>query len=381
MTASNRRKRVVIAAGLVAFAAAGALLLWWWLRSPVHLRPEGRFDGDSSQLAHTVVVPTLDTPLPEGKSALWCSSFQIAWDRLRDDVAGGPFQVSGAEVVAERLNRAKGAQDDLEEADYFADAGLVRDGILEGIRRGMRKKFPDVPAPALPDGDPETVAVAYAYLRAAVDFEAPYAVSDEPLVFRDGAGREHEVRAFGALGRGGGLKAKEQIDVLHTSTAEGQWELRDFVLDLSKNSRPYQLLVARMTRKETLEATLADLQAKIDKPPKDEWTRQFSLVDTLLVPFVTFRLKHNFRELEGGDRRIHGSRLGGNYVGVAFQEIDFSLDPMGARVTSSARIEVKAAPRDFHLNRPFLIVMRKRGSTRPFFVAWIEHDELMLPPE
>jgi hypothetical protein len=379
MLASGRWKRVAFTSGLVAVLVAGAVI-WWWLRPPAYRPLEAAFDGDSSQLAHTVVVPTLDTPLPEGKSAVWCSSFQIAWDRLRDDVAGGPFSISGAEDVAERLERARGAADDLEASSYFADAGLMKDGIVERIRRGMKTKFPDAPAADLPEGAPETVAVAYAYLRAAVDFEKPYDVSEEPLVFRDGAGDKHKVRAFGALGFGN-KPSKKQIDVLHTAHAPQRWALTDFVLDLSKTSRPYQLLLARIQRKDTLEATLADLRDKLAVPPKEERQREFGSLDTLLVPFLSFRLSHDFQELEGESRRIRGSRLDGLHVGVARQTIDFRLDPMGARVASSAPIEVKGDPRQFYFDRPFLIVMRKRGSTRPFFVAWIEHAELMLRPE
>jgi hypothetical protein len=335
MSTAGRWKRVTFVLVLIAVLAGGSLLLWRLLR-PAYRPLDAAFDGDSSELAHTVVVPTLDTPLPEDKSVIWCSSFQIAWDRLCDG-AGGPIQVSGAEEVAGRLNRAKGAEEDLEAASYFADAGLTKDGIADRLRRGMKEKFPDAPAPALPEGDPDAVAVAYAYLRAAVDFETPYAVSDEPLLFRDGAGRKHKVRAFGVR-EFQRTDSKRQVAVLHTAHSPKAWE---FVLDLSKNTRPYQLLIARTPRKESLAATLADLQRKLDAPPQDEHDREFGTLDTLLVPFVSFRLRHRFSELEGDSRHIRGSRLDGLYLSAARQVIDFRLDPMGARVTSSAELHAK----------------------------------------
>src|SRR5262245_55263782 len=102
MSTAGRWKWVTFGLVLAAVLAGGSLLLWRLLWPP-YRPPDFAFDGDSSELSHTVVVPTLDTPLPKNKSVIWCSSFQIAWDRLCED-AGGPFQITGAEEAVERLN-------------------------------------------------------------------------------------------------------------------------------------------------------------------------------------------------------------------------------------------------------------------------------------
>ena len=62
------------------------------------------FDGRSDRLSRTVILPTLDSPIPKGKSAIWCASFQMAWNKLKSEVAKGPIQVSGGEETANRLN-------------------------------------------------------------------------------------------------------------------------------------------------------------------------------------------------------------------------------------------------------------------------------------
>ena len=64
-------------------------------------------DVDSKSLKQTAVVATLDCPLPEHKNAIWCSTFQMAWDKLKQDIIGEPIQVLGAEELADRLNRAQ----------------------------------------------------------------------------------------------------------------------------------------------------------------------------------------------------------------------------------------------------------------------------------
>ena len=40
--------------------------------------PAVAFDGDSQDLHQSVVVPTLDTPVAEGKNVVWCGTLQLA---------------------------------------------------------------------------------------------------------------------------------------------------------------------------------------------------------------------------------------------------------------------------------------------------------------
>ncbi|MBM4029581.1 MAG: hypothetical protein FJ280_29910 [Planctomycetes bacterium] len=59
---------------------------------------------DSRSLQHTAVVATLGCPLPEHKNAIWCSTFQMAWDRFKQDIIHEPIRVPGAENLS-RLRR------------------------------------------------------------------------------------------------------------------------------------------------------------------------------------------------------------------------------------------------------------------------------------
>src|SRR5262245_19739377 len=88
------------------------------------------FAGPSTDLNDTVIVPTLDTPIPRNKSAIWCGSFQLAWDRLRQDLVGEPIRIAGAEAVADRLNKGTLPADNIVEENYSAKSGLVRDGVV-----------------------------------------------------------------------------------------------------------------------------------------------------------------------------------------------------------------------------------------------------------
>ena len=70
---------------------------------------------DSNSLEQTAVVATLNCPLPEHKNAIWCATFQMAWDRLKQDVIGEPIQLPGAEELANRLNGTQFPDGNIEE--------------------------------------------------------------------------------------------------------------------------------------------------------------------------------------------------------------------------------------------------------------------------
>jgi len=106
---------------------------------------------DSRSLKRTAVVATLDCPLPERKNAIWCSTFQMAWDKFKSDVIGEPIEVVGAEDLTNRLNRTAFPTTDIEPQSYYANAGLVKNGIIEQIQKDMAQRFPSEPVPAFGD--------------------------------------------------------------------------------------------------------------------------------------------------------------------------------------------------------------------------------------
>jgi len=120
---------------------------------------------DSKDLKQTVVVATLDCPLPEHKNAIWCSTFQMAWDKLKQDVIGEPVQIPAVQELADRLNRLQFPGESIEEKSYYAVAGFAKNGIIKQIQKEMKRRFPSEPVPTfdsryrtLPDA-----IVAYAF--------------------------------------------------------------------------------------------------------------------------------------------------------------------------------------------------------------------------
>ena len=62
---------------------------------------------------------------------------------------------------------------------------------------------------------------------------------------------------------------------------------------------------------------------------------------------------------------------------TALQTIRFRLDKSGADLESEAQLMALPVPSHYRFDRPFLVLMRKRGAARPFFAMWVDNAELM----
>lgn len=335
------------------------------------------YDGTSADLQKTIIVPTLDTPFSEGKNIIWCSSFQLAWNALRDDVIGEPVQVTDAGDIANRLNTAKQSSSDLLEESYYASAGFVEKGIIEEIQSEMAKRFPDVPKPTFGTVGPDWI-IAYGYLEAYVKFTIPFLENKHKFVFKDSQGKEDAVTSFGIWD---GFSAKyrkvmEQVDVLYSlQDPEDQRVMFEFAVDLCKYTEPYQIVAACIEPKETLAETLTYLQEKIADVSSHRSGNKLGSTDMLIVPNMFWKVKHRFQELEG--RPLANKGYEGMPINEASQMILFRLDRTGAILKSESKIAVLAAPRYFIFDRPFLIYIKKRDAVHPFFVMWVDNAELL----
>jgi hypothetical protein len=340
------------------------------------------YDGNSADLEHTVILPTLDTPMPKGKNVIWCSSFQLAWNELKDDVIGGPVKLINAEEIANRLNLAKQSRADIPDQSCYAAAGFVKDGILEKIRTEMAKRFPSEPQPDFNDVSPIDVIIAYSYLAANVRFRIPYFENDKEFIFRDSQGNQTPTTSFGIRPEDDYAyqKLRKQVEVLYSSyyPDPDTVALMEYAIDLCKDTKPNQIILARIEPKETLGQTLEYLNDKITGFATEEFLRQFGINDVILAPNIFWRISHHFKELEG--KYLANKGYESLYIRLALQMIQFRLDRSGAELKSEAKLYAAPEPRHFVFDRPFLIYMKKRGAKHPFFVMWIDNAELLSKP-
>ncbi len=396
---AGKRRWPLLLMVLVLAGVAALVLARKFRRGRPYQPPPIAYEGDSTGLEHTVIVPTLDTPMPPGKNVIWCSSFQVAWNHLKDDVIKAPVRVANAEEIADRLNRAPQSEADLPEGSYYATAGFVSDGIVETIQEEMAGRFPSAAKPTFEGLLPDAI-VAYAYLTAGVKFTIPFFDSDEPLMFQDSTGAEVTVSSFGIRPEDHDAyrRLREQAKVLYVRHHESREQYEkateerghvpppaEFAIDPCKDSSPNQIVLARIEPKASLAETLVDLQEKIGEYVSEGSFDRLIVSDVLLIPNSHWKIDHHFAELEGADKLLLNPGFELYWIERARQAIDFKLDRSGAELISETKVMAEAMPRYFLFDRPFLIYLKKRGAEHPFFVMWVDNAELLCkcqpPPE
>jgi prepilin-type processing-associated H-X9-DG protein len=348
---------------------------------------------NSKDLKQTSIVATLDSPMMEHKNVIWCSTFQIAWDNFKNKIIGEPIQLNDVDDLDDRLNNNEYSTENLEPDSFYAAAGFVKDGIIEQVQEEMSNRFPSEPVPVF-DRRYRTLplaSAAYAFLSVNAGFKYPFYTNNRKFTFQDSNGIQTDVTSFrdrAEVSNPNTKNVREQVEVL--CYEYGQQDSSDiFAVDLCKYTDPYQVVLARLPRSETLSETLSKVQKKISEFKTDsnyDVLCKLRPIDSLIVPDVLYKLTHHFKELEGKRLANPKWRALDYFIFEAMQMVDFSLNRTGVILKSEARIGAGGGappprieqPRHFYFDRPFLIYVKKRGPDySPFFVMWVDNAELL----
>lgn len=351
-----------------------------WISSSELRNQKESFSGNSSDLKNTVIVPALNSPVQAGKNNIWCNSFQLAWNEMKDNVIKEPILIKDAQDICLRLNSARQNKTDLLPESYYAAGGKVSDGIIEKIQTDMSRRFPSKQIPMFDSND---ALIAYAYLETYIKFTRPFLQCDQPFVFTDSLGKQISVKSFGTWDSFAYQRELlcQQVDVLYCKIENNS--MTEFAVDLCKDTNPYQIVLAAIKSQDSLESSYNHLQTKIEtfRTQEDHDTlAELQYEDELQVPDIFWKIDHSFNELIG--KPLMNMNVQGMPITAAMQMIHFRLDRSGATLKSEAYIQAASQvvfPRKFVFDKPFLLYLKKRDAAQPFFVMWVDNAELLTP--
>jgi hypothetical protein len=332
--------------------------------------PEVRADN----LKGTDILPHTGGSLQPGRNYVYCATFQIAWDEIRDRVLGDRVQLQGSPPLATQLNQRRFRRSDLADASYLSMAGLVRDGIVREIALAMNRKFPGVfrglEAPS------NASIVSYAYLEKMLPFATAFDRLAEPLVYR-GGGRPTPVKSFGVNPfvdtPGRNEMIKEQVTVLDYAGVD------DFVIRLETTSD--EITLAKVRPQDSLEKTIETVRRRATRPIQAKVRNRLADGEVLVIPLLAFNVRRDYREIIG--RPLLNTGYAGRDLVVARQVIRFMLDETGARLQSEVELAdtddfgETSKPRQFIFDKPFLVCLKERTAIDPYFCMWVENAEVL----
>ncbi len=328
---------------------------------------------DADRLTGTTILPHLEGALTAGQNAVYCASFQLAWDEIRRKAGPAGLQLEGNPPLAAALNRGTFPATALAADSVVARAGSVKDGIVPQINKEMAAKFPGVPI-SLPVSE-GAAAIAYAFIQKQLPFAHPFDALAEPLIFHARTA-DVPVRAFGFRDFSGKSDPDawlSETDVLSYTSDE------EFVIRLTPTRD--EIILAMVPPAATLSETLSAVQERVKNKPVAQDMAAAKEKETLIVPNLALNVLRQYHELV--PRALLDSPYAGLKLGDARQTIRFMLNETGAVLESEVMLnmfdghETPPKPRRFVLDRPFLLFLKEKQAEQPYLVMWIENTEFM----
>ncbi len=375
---------------------------------------------DSTELKKTLFTSHMEEAIKPGRSLLYCSTFQIAWNELKDNIIKEDIHLVDEPPMVKFLNKSLSTKSDISADCYVAMAGFGRDGILDKINKALRDKFGEESPVVSENLQPEWI-LAYAYLCKNLEFKDAFENLDKPIAFTSADEATAGVKAFGIeeyYECSKHNKLAKQVEILDYEDDS------DFILKLKSTSAKDEIILAKVKPEETLLKTIESVQVRIEsaknRPPvdiekvseavekyhelasqgkKELWSEEHKKLiedyenqvkkagssslnedDTLQIPKLDFDLKHLYSELHG--KHFVNKSYEGYWIAEAVQTVRFRLDEKGVLLKSEARIvcgaESMTGPKRLVFDRPFLLYLKEKGAKYPYLAIWVGNTELML---
>lgn len=327
-------------------------------------------EGNKS-LEHTRITPHLESKITLGENLVYCSTFQIAWNSLQDNIVNDRLQLKRNQDFADYLNKQLSSINDLDEDCYVAISGYLSNELIDKINNQLKLKFGNH-APIFMEremNDPDATIITYSYLFKEIVFKKRFEVINENLHFQYGD-QTILLQGFGVKPNNADSKLRKQVTIIDESIENG------FIVELETTSRTDQVVLAKIEPKDSLLETISYVQEKVKESNSKKFLRKR---EALIIPKIDFSIKHSFSELENN---VILNLSGNWHIAQAEQWVNFKLDEQGLTMESdSFMVMLRSIPNMYVFDKPFLLYIKKSSAKYPYLAIWVEHPEILIQNE
>lgn len=295
----------------------------------------------------TDFVPTLENSISNDKNAIYCSTFLYAWDEIRSKI-GAPLQIKSSLSDLTLINNSHSFVESLKEKEYTVEA-TIEDNFI----------------------------VAKAEFRKSLPFDINLISYNHNLQFTG-----TWVESFGLRGH----------DYQRTQIVEIKYYQNDdnFILGLQPKNKDQEII---LFKSENRFHTLAEMCNELDKlsvmgsmltEGGNNWRYCIRKEDDIIIPKINFNIQTNYKSIVGNKFRASKNEYS---IRTACQRTAFDFNEKGAEIESEAEAYVTTAlekeeidkprPKIMKFDKPFLLILKRKDSTKPYFAIWITNPELM----
>jgi hypothetical protein len=312
-------------------------------------KKEGNFIAvrNLDEYHQTDFVPTLENGISKDRNSIYCVTFLYAWDEIRSKI-GAPIQIKQSLSDLTLINNSRSFVESLKEEEYTAT------GIIEG-----------------------NSIVAKAEFRKSLPFDINLISYNHKLQF---AGTW--VESFGL--RGHDYNRTQMVEIKYYQNDD------NFILALHPKDKDQEII---LFKSENRFHTLAEMCSELDKlsvlgsrlkDGENNWRYCIRKEDDIIIPKINFDIQTNYKSIVGNT--FHANKNEYN-IGTAWQRTAFDFNEKGAEIESEAEAYVtialekeeidKPRPKTMKFDKPFLLILKRKDSAKPYFAIWITNPELM----
>lgn len=321
-------------------------------------------------------VLTLDDEITD--NTIWCGTFQLIWNDLKNDLAKQNIVFNPQLKVVENLNKETFTTKELSEESYYKKIGTPSLKLKEEIEKAIKDKFNET-SDILDDFDWENRDPLdyFLYVMLKKDFQFEKAFEE----LENGKfGNYDDVKYFGIKSDESG-ELRQQVDVLYYKSKD------DFAIKLRTKQEDEVILCKNPEGKtfgEIYNNILEKTEVKVYNMPNNQDNYESVKLygelkegEILKVPNIKIKEKNEIKEIE--NKKFEFSN--GNIYSIekALQTIEFELDRTGGKIKSEAGMMVKNESvaimdeiREFSIDDTFAIFLIEKGKDKPYFAGKIE---------
>ena len=319
------------------------------------------FDNELTNTEGITTALTLEDEITN--DTIWCGTFQLIWNDLKNDLAKQDIVFTPQLEVVENLNKETFTTKDISEESYYKKVGTPSLALKEEIEKAIKDKFNET-SDILDDFEWENRDPKDHFLYAMLKKEFKFEKAFEELS-NDSFGEYENIKYFGIKSRDKD-ELRKQVNVLYYNSED------DFAIKLNTKQEDEVILCKNPEGKSFNEI----FKNITDKEKNYNGNKRLTEAEKLKVPNIKLKEKTEFTEIQ--DKPYLFSNGDVYSIEKAIQTIEFELDRTGGKIKSEAGIMNKAEsampidePRKFYIDDTFAIFLIEEDKEVPYFAGLI----------
>ncbi len=300
---------------------------------------------------------------------VYAGAINLVWNDVKKNITGEElkFKTENRKILhfIDMMNLYPFTRNDLDSESYYIKSGFGQK-TEDIINKEVFAKFPDKTFPRIVFSLSPNDMIAYAYIYKKIKFLDCFH-SEKAFDF----GKQH-VNGFWATND----SQNKVVQIVR------YWTDDNFIIKLKLKNPEDELIIAKGFPQRNPLLVLEAIR-------RDDTVQPCNLEeeDAFGMPELHFLDTHIISDMEGLE--CENVKLKPDTISVFYEKIKYDLDFNGIKMENEAAMSMAATgekipvrtPRNFILNKPFWLIMKRQDSQNPYFILGVNNTEIMAKAE